>query len=176
MTTKTVHQLSNGAYVDFKIKEDSNGTPVISELRIFFAEDSLAVGGIGSTILREIRTFDLMRMWSIKSSRSFLSADQELQLWKKIKQPWENMGRLGTPTELYAALAYFYLKYNEHNPKSPSANLATDLQIPNKTLNTRIARCRKLGLLGDPLKLTPSAKASGKLSTKSKSLITELLK
>jgi len=176
MTTKTVCQLSNGAYVDFKVKEDSNGTPVISELRIFFDEDSLAVGGVGSTILREIRTFDLMRMWSVESSRSFLSADQELQLWKKIKKPWESRGRLAKSTELYAGLAYFYLKYNEQNPNSPSANLATDLQIPNTTLNTRIARCRKLGLLGDPLKPAPSGEASGKLSTKSKSLITKLLK
>ena len=175
MTTETV-QLSNGASVDFKVKEDSNGTPVISELRIFFDEGSLAVGGIGSTILREIRTFDLMRMWSVESSRSFLSADQELQLWKKIKKPWESRGRLGTPTELYAALAYFYLKYIEQNPNSPTASLATDIQISPRTLNTRIARCRKLGLLGDPLKLTPSAKASGKLSIKSKSLITKLLK
>jgi len=176
MTTKTVHQLSNGAYVDFKVKEDSNGTPVISELRIFFAEDSLVVGGIGSTILREIRTFDLMRMWSVESSRSFLSADQELQLWKKIKKPWESRGRLAKSTELYAGLAYFYLKYIEQNPNSPTANLATDLQISHNTLNTRIARCRKLGLLGDPFKPVPSGKASGKLSTKSKSLITKLLK
>ena len=176
MPTKTIYQLSNGAYVDFKVKEDSNGTPVISELRVFFDEGDLAVGGVGSTILREIRTFDLIRMWSVESSRSFLSADQELQLWKKIKKPWESMGRLGAPTELYAALAYFYLKYIEQNPNSPTSNLATDLQISPKTLSTRITRCRELGLLGDPLKITPSGKASGKLSTKSKSLITKLLK
>jgi hypothetical protein len=62
------YQLSNGAYVDFKVKEDANGTPVISELRISFDDGSLPIGGLGSSILREIRTADLMSMWFLESS------------------------------------------------------------------------------------------------------------
>lgn len=173
--TEHDYQLSNGAYVDFKVKEDANGTPVISELRISFDEGSLPIGGVGSSILREIRTADLMSMWFLESSRSFLSADQESKLWQKVRKPWENRGRSKVPTELYAALAYFYLKYVEQHPSNPTASLASDLQIPTKTLQKRMTQCRQLGLVISSPALTPSGKASGKLSIESKKLITQLL-
>jgi hypothetical protein len=169
------YQLSNGAYVDFKVKEDANGTPVISELRITFAEGDLPVGGVGSAILREIRTSELMTLWFEESSRSFLPATQEAQLWQKVKKPWENTGRLKVPTELYAALAYFYLKYLEQNPTSPTASLAAELQIPTKTLQKRMTQARALGLLVSSPVSTPSGKAGGKLSTESKRHINRLL-
>ena len=173
--TEHDYQLSNGAYVDFKVKEDANGTPVISELRISFAEGKLQIGGVGSAILREIRISELMTMWFEESSRSFLSATQEAKLWQKVKKPWENTGRLKVPTELYAALAYFYLKHFEQNPNSPTASLAAELQIPTKTLQKRMTQCRALGLLESSPVSTPSGKASGKLSTESKRLINRLL-
>jgi hypothetical protein len=173
--TEHDYQLSNGAYVDFKVKEDSNGTPVISEMRISFDEGGLPIGGVGSAILREIRTSDLMSIWFAESSRSFLSVNQEAQLWQKVKKRWENMGRLKVPIELYAALAYFYLKYIEQYPNNPTSSLASDLQIPTKTLQKRMTECRKLGLLISSPESTPSGKASGKLSTQSKRLITQLL-
>jgi hypothetical protein len=169
------YQLSNGAFVDFKVREDSNGTPVISELRISFGEGLLPSGGIGSAILREIRTSDLMTMWFEESSRSFLSPGQEVELWQKVKTPWENTGSSKIATELYAAIAYFYLKYLEQNPNNPTASLAADLKIPTKTLQKRMTQCRRLGLLISRPESIPSGKASGKLSIEGRRFITKLL-
>ena len=168
-------QLSNGAYVDFKVREDLNGTPVISDLRISFEEGTLPLGGIGSSILREIRTSHLMGLWFMESSRSFLTAKQEKLLWQKVSAPWKNTGRLKISIEMYAGLAYFYMKYLEKHPNNPTARLALALQIPTKTLQKRITQCRKSGLLISSPETAPTGKASGKLSIVCKKQITKLL-
>lgn len=173
--TEHDYQLSNGAYVDFKVKEDPSGTPVISELRIKFEGDGLPIGGIGSSTLREIRTSDLMSLWFEESSRSFLTPTQEKKLWQKVKTPWGNTGRTKAPLGLYAALAYFYLKSLEQNPNNPTDQLAQTLQIPTKTLQKRMTQCRKLGLLTSKSTSLPSGRAGGKLSMECRQLITELI-
>jgi len=163
--------LSNGASVDFKIATDETGTPVVSQLLISFDSNRIPTGGIGGSLLREIKVSELLSQWFEESSRSFLSRQQESSLWRAVSTPWASSGRTGIDEETYAALAYFYIQYCERHPNAPTARLASELQISPKTLSTRLGQCRKLELLSSEASSSRTGKAHGHLTSKAKKLI-----
>lgn len=168
-------RLSNGAMVDFKVSNDETGTPVVSQLVISFGAKHIPAGGIGGSLLREIKISDLLAQWFVESSRSFLSKQQESSLWHSISAPWSSSGRTGIDDATYAALSYFYIQYCERFPNAPTAQLSAALQISPKTLSTRLSQCRKLELLSSEASLSRTGKAHGQLTNKAKKLISERL-
>lgn len=167
--------LSNGAMVDFKVSNDETGTPVVSQLVISFGAKHIPAGGIGGSVLREIKISDLLAQWFVESSRGFLNRNQESRLWQSIADPWASGGRTGVEERTYAALAYFYIQYCERFPNTPTAQLAAALRISPKTLSTRLAQCRKLELLSSEGSSSRTGKAHGQLTNKAKQIITSSL-
>jgi hypothetical protein len=163
--------LSNGATIDFKIANDETGTPVVSQLVISFDSNRIPAGGIGGSLLREIKISDLLSQWFLESSRSFLTKQQESSLWRSVSAPWSSTGRTGIDEATYAALAYFYIQYCERHPNAPTAQLAAALGISAKTLSTRLGQCRKLDLLSSEASSSRTGKAHGQLTSKAKKLI-----
>lgn len=163
--------LSNGALVDFKVAIDETGTPVISQLLITFDGKLPPAGGIGGSSLREIRISDLLADWFIDSSTSFLNPNQEQKLWAFVSGTWPRAGRNASNETLCAALAYLYVRFQELHPNSPTAKLATELNVSVKTVSTRLASCRRLGLLSTDSGLGTSGKASGRLTKRSKQIV-----
>jgi hypothetical protein len=164
-------RLSNGAMIDFKIANDETGTPVVSQLVISFDSSRVPAGGIGGSLLREIKISELLAQWFQESSRSFLNSQQESALWRSISGPWSSSGRTGVDDSTYAALSYFYIKYCERHPNAPTARLAAALGVSPKTLSTRLAQCRKLDLLTSEASTSRTGKAHGQLTNKAKKLI-----
>jgi hypothetical protein len=167
--------LSNGATIDFKVSNDETGTPVVSQLVISFDSTRIPAGGIGGSVLREIKISELLSQWFLESSRSFLSKQQESSLWRSIAAPWSSTGRSGIDEATYAALAYFYIQYCERFPNAPTARLASELEISPKTLSTRLSQCRKLDLLSSEASSSRTGKAHGRLTNKAKKLISSSL-
>ena len=167
--------LSNGALVDFKVAIDETGTPVISQLLITFDGKLPSAGGIGGSSLREIRISDLLTDWFIDSSTSFLNPKQEQKLWTFVSGTWPRAGRNASNESLYAALAYLYVRFQELHPNSPTAKLASELNVSVKTVSTRLASCRRLGLLSTDSGLGTSGKASGRLTKRSKQIVQALI-
>jgi hypothetical protein len=169
--------LSNGAVVDFKVKKDVSGNPVISELSISFPIGSrIPEGGITAALLREIRMTDLLSTWFQESRKAFLTASEERILWSILAQSWRPNGRNPISSELYAALSYFYVQSCEGPTTSPTLDLATKLEIGARTLSTRLTQARKLGLLTAGATRSPAGKAGGELSAEAKRLIANLVK
>ncbi len=167
--------LSNGAYVDFKVGKDSSGTPVITSLTISFDQGKVPIGGIGSTIFREIRTLDLMRLWFIESSRSFLTSNQEKTLRGYVKELNVRRIRDKDKESEYSAFAYFYVKFAEVNPNNPTQRLADDLEKSVKTIQAKLTLARKHGLLTMSSGSGPTGRAHGQLTAKCRRLIMELV-
>ena len=163
--------LRNGALVDFKVEIDETGTPVISQLLITFDTKQPPAGGIGGSSLREIRISDLLADWFLESSTSFLNPTQEQRLWDLVSGAWPRTGRNAPNDSLYAALAYLYVRFQESHPNSPTAKLASELNVSVKTVSTRLASCRRLGLLSTDSGLGTSGKASGRLTKRSKQIV-----
>jgi hypothetical protein len=157
-------RLSNGAHLNFKVRNDQTGNPVVSSIEISFAGSEIPPGGIGATVLREIRISDLLTQWFVENSRFQLSKKIELRLWKQLKDNWVTSGRQGNAEENLAALAYFYVKYSQKHPNKPTSALADDLEIPVKTLQTRLLQLRKEGLLETAESLANTGKAHGQMS------------
>jgi hypothetical protein len=167
--------LSNGAYVDFKVGKDSSGTPVITSLTISFNEGQVPNGGIGSTIFREIRTSDLMRLWFLESSRSFLSSNQEKILRGYLNDSSIRRVREEDKESEYAAFAYFYVKLAQVNPNNPTQKLADDLGKSVKTIQAKLTLARKLGLLTMSSGGGPTGRAHGQLTTRCRRMIMEMV-
>ena len=167
--------LSNGATIDFKISNDETGTPVVSQLIISFDSTRIPAGGIGGSLLREIKISELLSQWFLESSRSFLSKQQESSLWRSVAAPWSNTGRTGIDEATYAAVSYFYIQYCERFPNAPTAQLAAALRVSPKTLSTRLSQCRRLELLSSDASTSRTGKAHGQLTNKAKKLITSSL-
>lgn len=162
-------RLTNGAFVDYKVGRDENGDMVISAICLGFKESSIPAGGLGSTILREIRTTDLLAKWHQETSIPLFPASQEKKLWLLLESKWPSAGRQGAPTLNYAALSYFYEKYCEMYPKSPTSKMSNDLEISIKTLQTRLAQARKMNLLTSAK--STSGRPQGQVTTTSINLL-----
>lgn len=167
--------LSNGALVDFKVAIDETGTPVISQLLITFDTKQPPAGGIGGSSLREIRISDLLADWFLGSSTSFLNKDQEQKLWDLVSGAWPRATRNTSNESRYVALAYLYVRLQELHPNSPTAKLASELNVSVKTVSTRLASCRRLGFLSTDSGLGTSGKASGRLTKRSKQIVQALI-
>lgn len=167
--------LSNGALVDFKVAIDETGTPVVSQLLITFDTKQPPAGGIGGSSLREIRISDLLADWFLDSSNSFLNSSQEQKLWNLVSRTWPRSGRNGSDESLYAALAYFYVRFHELYPNSPTAKLASELNISVKTVSTRLAVCRRLQFLTTDSSIGKSGKASGRLTRQGKQIVQAII-
>lgn len=166
-------ELGEDIYLDFRVQSDEMGNPVVSHISIGFRGTSIPQGGLTASVLRDIRISDLLIKWFEENPKSFLGQGNEKTLWRVITQEWKSRGSKGIQIEYYAALAYFYVKTSEINPNNPTATLASKMNISVKTLQTRLAQARKLGLLS--LAGASSGKASGTLTSKARQLIKEKL-
>ncbi len=167
--------LSNGAHVDFKVGKDSSGTPVITSLTISFDKGKVPNGGIGSTIFREIRTSDLMRLWYLESSKSFLSSNQEKTLRDYLKDSSTRRMPGESKESEYAVFAYFYVKFAQANPNNPTLRLADDLEKSVKTIQAKLTLARRHGLLTMSSGSGPTGRAHGQITTKCRRMIMEMV-
>ena len=170
------HQLENGAFVDFKVGQDEAGNPVLVSVQVSFEHGNVPIGGITSTILREVKTSSLMTLWFEESSRSFLPLEDEETLFQSLRDKQGPTGRAGLPDSYYAFLAYFYVQQCERNPNNPTSMLSQKLQVSTKTLATRLAEARKRGVLTSSMRQGRSTKAGGNLTTMGKKLIMNFIK
>lgn len=139
--------LKSGAFVDFKVSRDKSNNLVISSITIGFEGAEVPRGGITASTLREIRTSELLVNWFDDNPQSKLTLKQEEFLWGLLINNWKAKGREGVDPISYANLAFFYIKYCENYPNNPTNQLAIDMGIPVKTLQTRLSKARKLGML-----------------------------
>lgn len=169
------HQLESGAFVDFKVGQDENGNPVLVSVQVLFELGSVPIGGVTSTMLREVKTSQLMTLWFEESSRSFLSLEDEEKLIQSLRDRQGPTGRTGLPDSYYAILAYFYVQQLERNPNNPTAMLAQKLQVSPKTLATRLSEAKKREVLTSSTGQVRSTKAGGNLTSKGKKLIMKII-
>lgn len=146
--------LTNGARVDFKVRYDTSGGAAVSELRVYFPQTiGLPVGGISANTLREIHIGVLLRHWN-NNDHGFLvpqghrlnKSDEEALLHALHNYP-ANLGRTETPPIFLAGIAYFYAKLLRENPRTPNVNLSELLEMPIRTINTRVSKARAAGFL-----------------------------
>jgi len=146
--------LSNGARVDFKVRYDSSGGAVVSELHIHFPSNlNVPDGGISANTLREIQIGELLRHWNAQSKNPRSSqqmkleqSDEEALLHALHNYP-TNLGRSEIPAIFLASTAYFYAKLLRENPRTPNVKLSELLEIPIRTVNTRVSKARAAGFL-----------------------------
>lgn len=164
--------LSNGAEVNFKVSQDALGNPVVSYLQISFSRvKEIPQGGVSATLLREITISELLSLWFQESSRSFLTKRDEQSVWNAIHNGGGPSGRRGLPPIYYACLAYVYVRQCELTPNNPTAEIAHRLQVSPKTITTRLAQARKIGVLSGRKDGTNVTRAGGVLTTEGKKLI-----
>jgi hypothetical protein len=169
--------LSNGAEVNFKIGQDGTGNPVVTYLQISFPRGKqIPQGGVSATILREITISELLTMWFQESSRSFLSSRDEELIWHAISNLGTPSGRRGLPPLYYACLAYVYMRQCELTPNNPTAEIAHLLHVSPKTITTRLAQARKVGVLTGRKAGTSVTRAGGNLTSEGKKLIMNFIK
>ncbi len=166
-------ELDENLFLDFRVENDSNGNPVISQITIGFERSNLPDGGLTTSMLRNIRVSDLLINWFLENPKSFLSSHQEKTLWHFLKTNWIRQGSKGISQECYAALSYFYVKASESSPNNPTSALAESLKISVKTAQTRLTQARRLGLLSNTA--SRSGKASGVLTSHARKIIKELV-
>ena len=170
-------ELSNGAEVNFKVGHDVSGNPVISLLQISFPRGrDIPQGGISATLLRELTIGELLALWFQESPRSFLSKRDEQSLWNQIETGGGPSGRRGLSATYYACLAYVYVKQCELTPRNPTAKIAQKLQVSPKTITTRIAQARKIGVLTGQKDRSNVTRAGGTLTAEGKKLIATFVK
>ena len=169
--------LSNGAEVNFKIGKDGNGSPVVSYLQISFRKNrEIPQGGISATLLREITISEIMSLWFQESSRSFLTNRDEQSVWQQLHSGGGPSGRAGLSPIYYACLAYLYVKQCELTPRNPTAEIAQRLQVSPKTISTRLAQARKIGVLSGRKNGSSVTRAGGMLTAEGKKIITTFIK
>jgi hypothetical protein len=169
--------LSNGATVNFKVRKDGSGRPVISALQIQFPTSTeVPEGGITAALLREIRMTDLLGAWFEESRVSFLDDSSERFLWARLSQDWRPNGRNPISSNLYAALAYFYVQSCKQSIAAPTLDLSEKLGVNVRTISTRLSQARKLGLLTQNRTSSPSGKAGGELTPLGKRILQEIVK
>lgn len=167
-------ELNKDVFVDFKVGSDKLGNPILTEISIGFIGEKVPQGGLTTSMLRDIKVSELLISWFQDNPRSFLSKSDEKYLWIVLSKTWKAHGSKGVLLECYASLAYFYIKTLETNPNNPTATLAKQLKLPVKTLQTRLAQTRKLGLLNTSA--TGSGKASGSMTLKARKIVKEMIK
>jgi hypothetical protein len=154
--------LANGARVDFKVRYDTSGGAAISELRVYFPRSiDIPAGGISANTLREIHIGELLRHWNARGYDAVLpqgnqlSKDDEDALLHALHNYPANLGRAETPPIFLASTAYFYAKLLRENPRTPNVKLSELLEIPIRTINTRVSKARAAGFLesGDRTKV-----------------------
>ena len=164
--------LSNGAEVDFKVGHDVSGNPVISLLQISFPRGrEIPQGGISATLLRELTIGELLRLWFSEASRSYLSNRDEKSIWKYLRVSGGPSGRKGLPPTYYACLSYLYVKQCELTPGNPTSELAQQLRVSPKTVSTRLAQARKIGVLTARKDGSSVTRAGGMLTVDGKKII-----
>lgn len=169
--------LSNGAEVEFKVGQDVSGNPVISYLQIHFPRGrDIPQGGISATLLRELTIGELLALWFSESSRSFLSKREEKAVWEYLHRSGGPSGRVGLPPTYYACLSYMYVKQCELTPGNPTAEIAQRLQVSPKTISTRLARAREIGVLTGRQDGSSVTRAGGTLTSESKTIIAIFIK
>jgi hypothetical protein len=169
--------LSNGAEVNFKVDLDVSGNPVISLLQISFPRGRvIPQGGISATLLRELTIGELLALWFSEAPRSFLSKQDEKFLWKYLQMGGGPSGRRGLPPTYYACLSYLYVKQCELTPGNPTAELALQLQVSPKTISTRLAQARKIGVLTARKDGSNVTRAGGTLTAEGKKFIATFVK
>lgn len=169
--------LSNGAEVNFKVGQDALGNPVVSYLQISFSRaKEIPQGGVSATLLREITVSELLSLWFQESSRSFLTYRDEQSVWHAIHNGGGPSGRRGLPPIYYACLAYVYVRQCELTPNNPTAEIAHRLQVSPKTITTRLAQARKIGVLSGRKDGTSVTRAGGVLTAEGKKLIINFIK
>lgn len=146
--------LANGARVDFKVRYDSSGGAVVSELHIYFPKNlNVPVGGISANTLREIQIGEILRHWNFQGKNSLppreltLKQNDEEALLHALHNYPTNLGRRETPPIFLASTAYFYAKLLREHPRTPNVKLAELLEIPIRTVNTRVSKARAAGFL-----------------------------
>lgn len=169
--------LSNGAEVNFRVGQDRTGNPVVSFLQISFPRGKqIPQGGVSATLIREITINELLRLWFQESSRSFLTKPEEELIWHAIHNLGVASGRRGLSPLYYACLAYVYVRQCEVTPNNPTAEIAHMLQVSPKTISTRLAQARKIGVLTGRKDGTSITRAGGNLTSEGKKLVMNFIK
>jgi len=169
--------LSNGAEMNFKVGQDVSGNPVISYLQISFSRSrDIPKGGISATLLRELTIGEMLALWFQESSRSFLSKRDEQSVWQQLHGGGGPSGRKGLPPFYYACLSYMYMKQCELTPGNPTAEIAQRLKVSPKTISTRLAQARRIGVLTGRKDGSSVTRAGGILTAEGKKIIAAFVK
>jgi Mn-dependent DtxR family transcriptional regulator len=73
-------------------------------------------------------------------------------------------------------LAYVYVRQCEVTPNNPTAEIAHMLQVSPKTISTRLAQARKIGVLTGRKDGASVTRAGGSLTSEGKKLIMNFIK
>jgi Mn-dependent DtxR family transcriptional regulator len=73
-------------------------------------------------------------------------------------------------------LAYLYVKQCELTPRNPTAKIAQRLQVSPKTISTRLAQARKIGVLSGRKNGSSVTRAGGILTAEGKKIISAFVK
>lgn len=141
--------LSNGALVDVKTRRDKTGANVISELHVLFPKSApVPPGGLTARSLREIPLGFLANEAHAPEPKIKLDPKREEKLLELLHQYPRSPGRRPIDPLFLAATAYFYEKFLSQKPYTPNATLAEVLDVPVRTIGTRVAKARSTGYLG----------------------------
>jgi hypothetical protein len=169
--------LSDGAFLNIKINNDVNGTPVISSLHIFFPNKRrIPSGGITASTFRNIRFEDLFIEYFRREKEIDQSPYERKEIIKYLRNVSLPSGRTAYPPEYYAAISFLYLDQFKLTPMDPTSQLASLLNLPKRTVVNRLATARKLGLLSQNSPHGPSGRAGGSLTDKGLKALGAILK
>lgn len=143
-------------------KIEQNGKYVISEICVR-PSGALVDGGLTATAWRKIRVNDLLGIMertadlTDKVQKEFLILSQSiLKLVREenleiyinyVRKNWDRRGRVKQPDKVYAYLAVLYVLFNFLDRKKPITFLSESLDIPKRTLISRINTCYELDFL-----------------------------
>ena len=140
--------LSNGAMVEVKTRRDEAGANVITELHVVIRRGKpVPLGGITARVLREIPLAYLANEAHAPQARLALNARDEALLLDLLRAYPSAQGRNPIKSIYLAATAYFYEKYLRQKPYTPNTTLSEVLDVPVRTVSTRVAKARSSGYL-----------------------------
>ena len=161
--------------IEVKFGEDSSGARVLREIKYFYPDDTVPLGGIGARDIRNISLWGLLKE-DYKDSGYSLPAEDEDRLFRLVRDSYPSKpGRVPIPEIYLASISYFYDKNLRSNPQNPNSVLAAALGVPHRTMVGRVKKARSLGLISVGEVSPRGGRARGSLTDKSIKIIQKYL-